>query len=149
MKIMMTVAALLIGAHANATNMIHCTLHPRMFFGNLYLNVDVANKTFAFSADSALAPEAKKDAIEVARGGAYVEAKDSMGFDPVWLCADEPCSGPGFVGHLKAADQATGHADDRLSYFDVNPLSATKIRYQSFGQQRELTGLSAFDCWYE
>jgi len=122
---------------------IQCELRPYRYIGNLYLDIDTQRSVFEISADSRPA----QDQTVVLRGTVYNEGQDSMGFDVFSMCTGSPCSGSTYVGQFKAVNTKNDQDEDRVSYFDLNPIF--KLRYISLGETTTLPELSEFGCSYK
>lgn len=144
----LTLALTLVASMANASHAdskIHCIVGPRLFVGNIHLNIDQQNSTFEIGYDN---PTHPNQMIISAQGKAILEGKDSMGFDKIYLCTGEPCGGQTLLGHLKAVDRINDPLGEKVSYLRLNPNSNVEIKINRFGVEGTLTGLHELSCRY-
>lgn len=125
------------------TGVLDCVFSPRLYVGNAHLTVDLHARTFEISSDD---PRVANRRIVSVRGTAGSQGRDSMGFEQIYLCTAQPCSGETMLGFFKAVDQAQGRFGDRVSYLRINPLSRVQIRVTQLGRDRLIVGLNELEC---
>jgi hypothetical protein len=149
-NIFMALTLVLISSMATAAKgerTINCVLTPLLYIGNVYLKVSEKRNTYEISYDDPKGGLNKR--VVSVSGEAFFDGKDSMGFEKIYMCVGQPCSGKTLLGNLKAIDQADGRLNDRVSYFSFNSNSNVDIKVVRFEQEFSLTGLSEFACSYK
>lgn len=120
---------------------IACILSPQTFVGNVLLIINPNNSTFQIGYEDFR----RFGSLTVTvNGTSHSQGKDSMGFDQFDLCTGQPCTGPTYLGFLKAANRAKN--SDRVSYLHLSENSNTPIKVIKMGQEVELKGLLEFKC---